>query len=209
MNEQQQQIYREAMQQSLFKAENEKTRFDKIIGKDDMIRLREIFSKPILNIEEINEIQSIIIGSEIKLTNLTEQERYINHKFYLWISWVSSRYSKAIRADEQYQDQFKIRRTEIIGVDESELADDFVITLDAKQEKQLRSLTNVILVRQEIQKDYAVIYKEAVNTYLFGLRSPLSAGGNLIKTLATERKELSYEGNLSPVPQQQQIKGGQ
>lgn len=192
MDDQQQNIFREAMEKALFKSDSEKTRFDKLMGRDEMIRLKQIFTKPLLSIEDVNEIQNTIISSEIKLTDFRRNERYINHKYYIVIGEYATRYCKAIRADQQYQEEIERQEREIEQEQDIE-----------KKAKRIKLLQDIRNVRAEIQKDYAVMYKKLVNAYLFGVRSPLSFEGNLINLLGTERKEYSYEGNLSPVPQQQ------
>jgi hypothetical protein len=112
-----------------------------------------------------------------------------------------SRYCNAIRADRQYQEMASTK-PEPDSIEEHEKETNRFFPKNKK--KALKLPDNVITVRAEIQKDYASTYKELVNVYLFGVRSPLSSGGNLVKLLGTERKEVMYEGNLSPVPQQQQ-----
>lgn len=193
MDEQQQGIFRDAMEKSFYRDAQEKTKFDKLMGRDEMQRLKQIFTKPILSIEDVNEIQNTIIASEIKLTDFRGAERYINHKFYIVIGEYATRYTKAIRADEEYQKETNGYIKVINKLADSE-----------EKTKRLQALEKVIKVRAEIQKDYAVMYKKIVNAYLFGVRSPLSQEGNLINLLGIDRKEYSYEGNLSPVPQQQQ-----
>jgi hypothetical protein len=201
MNDQNQSIFREAMEKAMFKTESEKTRFDKLMGREEMLRLKQLFSKPILELEDVNEVQNIMVSSDIKLTDFQQNERYINHKYYIAIGMYVSRYCNAIRADRQYQEMASTK-PEPDSIEEPEKETNRFFPKNKK--KALKLPDNVITVRAEIQKDYASTYKELVNVYLFGVRSPLSSGGNLVKLLGTERKEVMYEGNLSPVPQQQQ-----
>ncbi len=187
-------MFRTAMEKSFLQSNQEKNKFDRLMGRDEMQRLKAIFTKPILTNEDVNEMQNTIIATEIKLTDFRGRERYINHKFYIVIGEYATRYTKAIRADEQYQKEMKEYKKQINDAD---------FSLEVKEEKLL-SLAKVEKVRAEIQKDYAGMYKKMVNAYLYGVRSALSSEGNLINLLGTDRKEYSYEGNLSPVPQSQQ-----
>jgi hypothetical protein len=196
MDEHQQTIFKDAMEKALFKADAEKTRFDKLMGRDEMQRLKQVFSKPSLSIEDVNEVQNLIVSSEIKLTDFRGRERYINHKFYIVIGMFASRYCKAIRADQEYDSEMK------------KIKEDLEKKSLEEKNKRLNNLENVIKIRAEIQKDYAIMYKEMVNAYLFGVRSPLSFEGNMVNMLGTDKKEYTYSGNLSPIPQQSQENKG-
>lgn len=59
-------------------------------------------------------------------------------------------------------------------------------------------------MRIDIEKDYAGTFKQAVHTYCFLARSPLSIGGSLIDRLTSDKKEMKYSGQVMQLPQPQQ-----
>lgn len=70
---------------SMFKDVGEKTFIDKVLAKDDVNRIKELIKKATLTREELLEILYLISGTEAKLLNYGEWDRYVILKFFVWI----------------------------------------------------------------------------------------------------------------------------
>lgn len=146
-----------------YSQDHEKTRYDKLLAQSEMQRLRELVSEEKLTINGINEILNILVSTETKLTNFNDNDRYVLGKYLIWISEYGKRYAKAIRAQEQFQKMWGTM---------------------SRRHKELR---------KQIEIDYSESFKQAVHTYCFLGRSPLSIGGSLIKTMTVDRSEMEYK----------------
>jgi len=175
-----QEEFRSNMGNALFKADQEKNKTDRLMNRDEVARIKQLLSQPTLTLEQVSEIQSIFTANMSKLGNYNFGERYLHHKIFIQLQRVAERYSKAIMADMKY----------------------------AEEQKANPGYFNdkTIKVREDIQKDYALCYKKLVNGILFGINSSLSSEGYLIEELNKEKKDYTYSGNLSPVPQPTQQK---
>lgn len=63
----------------------EKTFIDKILGKADTDRLRELIQKDPLERKELLEILYLMGATESKLVNYSEWDRYVMLKFFVWV----------------------------------------------------------------------------------------------------------------------------
>jgi len=158
---------------AVFTTDHEKTRYDKLLAQSEMQRLRELISQDNLTINGINEVLNILVSTEVKLTNFNENDRYVLGKYLIWVSEYGKRYSKSIRAQQQF------------------------IKMWGSMSKRHKEL------RKQIEIDYSETFKQAVHTYCFLGRSPLSISGSLIKTMTTDRSEMEYKGSNVPVAQPQ------
>lgn len=161
--------------EATFAKDYEKTKYDKLLAQSEMQRLRILVSKELFSINDISEIMNILVSTEVKLTNFNDLDRYVLGKYLIWVTEYAKRYSQAIRAKEQYEEMWEKL---------------------TPRHKELRI---------EIEKLYAETFKQAVHTYCFLARSPLSIGGSLVKTMTTDRSEMEYKG--MPVPQAQPKQG--
>jgi len=155
-----------------FGEESERTRFDKILSQQEVSRLRDLISKDLLEVKEVDEIMNILVSTELKLTNFNENDRYILGKYLLWVSEYGKRYSRAIRTRDYYKAKWShlTERTKSMRID--------------------------------IEKDYAGTFKQAVHTYCFLARSPLSIGGSLVDRLTSDKREMKYTGSPNVLPTQ-------
>jgi len=168
---QQPQSFEAKLNQATFGSDYEKTRFDKLLSQSEMQRLRELVSNETLEINSISEIVNILVSTEVKLTNFNDNDRYVLGKYLIWVSEYGKRYAKSIRAKEEILLNWK--------------------NMSVRHKK----------IRQQIEIDYAEAFKQAVHTYCFLARSPLSIGGSLIEKMTIDRSEMEYKG--IPVPQAQ------
>lgn len=73
------------LQNSLFSPQSEKTYIDKILARKEVDEIRTLIKKPKLKREELLEILYLISGTESKLFNFGEWDRYVILKFFVWI----------------------------------------------------------------------------------------------------------------------------
>ena len=77
--------YEQDLQRSIFTGAGERTFIDKVLAKDDVNAIRELVKKPKLTRGELLEVLYLISGTEAKLLNYNEWDRYIVLKFFVWI----------------------------------------------------------------------------------------------------------------------------
>jgi hypothetical protein len=164
------------MGNALFKSDVEKNKTQTLLNKDEVSRIKQLLTQSLFTLDQVSEIQAIFTSNMSKLGHYSFGERYLHHKIFIQLQRVAERYSKAIMADMSYNEELKKNPA---------FFDD-----------------DTIKVRNDIQKDYALTYKKMVNGVLFGINSSLSDEGYLIEELNKEKKDYTYSGNLSPVPQQ-------
>jgi hypothetical protein len=70
---------------SMFAQQGEKTFIDKVLAKDDVNQIKALIKKPKLTREDLLELQYLLTGTEAKLVNYSEYDRYIILKFFVWI----------------------------------------------------------------------------------------------------------------------------
>lgn len=77
--------YEQSLNDNIFKGLSERTFIDKVLAKDDVNAIRELTKKPKLTRSELLEMLYLISGTEAKLLNYNEWDRYIVLKFFVWI----------------------------------------------------------------------------------------------------------------------------
>ena len=91
---------------SMFSPHSEKTFIDKVLAKDDVDRIREIIKKPKLKRSELLELLYLISGTESKLLNYSDWDRYVILKFFVWIR----EFIKVAELLYDYQDDLEKRK---------------------------------------------------------------------------------------------------
>lgn len=77
--------FEQALENSIFSGQSEKTFIDKALDKEDIDRLRDLIKKDVLTRQDLLEILNLISGKELKLWNLGEWDRYALTKFFVLI----------------------------------------------------------------------------------------------------------------------------
>lgn len=70
---------------SMFQRNEEKTLVDKVLAREDVNRIRDLVKKPNLTRSELLEVLYLLAGTESKLVNYSEYDRYVILKFFVWI----------------------------------------------------------------------------------------------------------------------------
>lgn len=173
------------LQNALFNRTVERTTIDKLLGKEDIARIREIIKKENLTRQDIRELNSMMASSESKIANLGEWDRYVIMKYYVWIQ-------EMLVVGElllDYENQ-KINQTEAIRK-----AKKFSTFTPTKKTKQMYN---------NIKLQWEHNFKLMLNLYLNIMRTSLSLGGTAFKELLTNKFEGIYNyPNQTALPQQQ------
>lgn len=69
----------------MFAGNSERTYIDKLLGKDEITAIRNIIKKDDLDRQDMLELLDYLPGSEAKLLNFDDWDRYVLLKFYAWI----------------------------------------------------------------------------------------------------------------------------
>lgn len=75
----------EAIARKMMEGTPEKTFIDKILGKADTDRLKELVQKDPLARRDLLEILYLLGATESKLVNYSDWDRYIMLKFFVWV----------------------------------------------------------------------------------------------------------------------------
>lgn len=98
-------MFEKQIENSLFSGQSEKTFIDKILAKEDVNAVRELIKKPKLERADLLELLYLLSGTEAKLLNYGEWDRYIILKFFVWIR----EFVKIAEILYDYQDDLKIK----------------------------------------------------------------------------------------------------
>lgn len=156
----------EAIQKSLFSKQSEKTFLDKILARQDVDNIREIIKKPKLTREDLLELLYLLSGTEAKLLNYGEWDRYILLKFFVWIR-------------------------EFIKI--AELLYDYQDDLDTKRKKKEFTITK--RTEQLLKNNERLIEHNAkflIDLYFNIARTTLSLGATGFREALTSKFEMSY-----------------
>ena len=77
--------FEEDIQRQIFSGTGDRTFIDKLLARQDVDALRELIRKPRLTRKELLDAMIMLSGTESKLLNYGEWDRYVILKFYVWI----------------------------------------------------------------------------------------------------------------------------
>lgn len=100
--------FEDQLNNQVFNARSEKTFIDKLLAKDDVKAIQELIKKPQLTRSELLEVLYLISGTEAKLLNYSEWDRYVILKFFVWIR----EFIKTAELLYDYQDDLQARSAE-------------------------------------------------------------------------------------------------
>jgi len=75
----------QALQQQLFSQSVEKSSIDKLLGKEEIEKVRQLVKKDRLTRKDLKDLLYLINSAEAKLYNLSAWERYVITKYYVWV----------------------------------------------------------------------------------------------------------------------------
>lgn len=165
------------LQQALFRQDNEKTFIDKILARNEVDQLRDLIKKSRLTREEMLEALYLVSGTEAKLLNLSEWDRYVILKFFVWLR----EFAKILELFFDYREFLE------------EKAETAEIQISPRFKKMLDN--NERLLEHNV--------KFLLDLYLNIGRTSLSVGATGFMELLTNKFEMAYPQMNTTTPQQQ------
>jgi len=170
--------FAENLERNLLNTTSEKTFIDKILAKEDVNRVRDLIKKPRLKREELLELLYLLAGTEAKLVNYGDWDRYIILKFYVWVR----EFIKVAEIFFDYKDDLRIKEKKKVMI--------------------LSDRTKKILDNNERLIEHNA--KFLIDLYFNIARTTLSLGASGFLETLKNKYEIAYP-NLpaAPVPQQE------
>ena len=203
--------FEQQVQQKMFSSAREKTFTDKILARKDVEKLRELIKKPILTRGEILEMMYLISGTEAKLLNYSDRDRYIILKFFVWIREFiktletlfdyEAELLEKQRACKQCNHTIKKKVPEDLR---GKMVKDSVEFCDCANPKPIQQLTKRTLrLLKNNKMNLQHNTKFLVDLYLNIARTSMSVGGAGFMELLKNKYELQYT-----MPQNEQLQKG-
>lgn len=182
-------VFENLLERAMIIKDDEKTYIDKLLAKQESVRVKELFLKKDLSREEIMELLYYLASIESKLLNYDSWERYVQLKFHIWIQ----EYIKIMELLFDYEDELR-KKSNICNV----CGKLFVSSsIDSKCKCEIPEINFVISSRTEILlRDNKKLIEHNAK-FLIGLymnigKSSLSIGAVGIKEILKQRFELDY-----------------
>ena len=166
----------------MFSGNNERTYIDKLLSKDDITAIREIIKKDELTRQDMLELLDYLPGSESKLLNLDDWDRYVLLKFYAWIRALTMCAEYFYDYEEKIVYKNKENKYYHNAKEITDYNEDKHIIITRRTEKTFNNGKRII--------SHAV--KSLVDLYLNIGRTSLSVGGMGLLEFLKQRFELAY-----------------
>lgn len=179
------------IQQGMFSQNSEKTFIDKLLAREDTNAIRELIKKKKLTREDLLEILYLLSGTEAKLLNYGEWDRYVILKFFVWIR----EFVKIAELLYDYQDKLKASekkgRLKIVYTSKETKPGIFITTKETKRVTfKISPRTQQLLDNNERLIEHNA--KFLIDLYLNIGRSSLSLGATGIMEILKNKYEISY-----------------
>lgn len=167
--------FEDSLSAAMFSERSEKTFIDKLLGREDANRVKEIIKKPRLKREDLLELLHLLSGTESKLVNYSSWDRYLVLKFFVWIR----EFIKIAENFYDYREQLN------------------------KKNIKLSERANKLLDSNEKNIEHAA--KFLIDLYFNIMRTSLSTGATGFLEILKNKFEVNYplQAGLTPQPQQQ------
>lgn len=165
--------YEQYLSQSLYGGQQEKTFIDKTLARSDVNEIKDIMEKEDLTRKDLLKLLYLLSGTEIKLVNFGDYDRYLQGKFYAWIrDFVAS-------AESLYDYKQEINKGNI----------------------KVNNNTKKMLENIRVKMLHNI--KFLCDVYLYLSRSTLSLEATAFDTITKNRYEYYYPGQQPYAPQEQ------
>lgn len=195
--------FEQNLQNSLFSGKSEKTFIDKLLAKDDAISVREIIRKKKLEREDLVELLYLLSGTEAKLLNYSEWDRYVILKFFIWIR----EFVKVAENLYDYQDDLNFKQNLCLKCEKlfNKVGDQIkeCECTEPVKPDPLNSRTKKLLFNNERNIEHAA--KFLIDLYFNIARTTLSLRGTGFIEMLKNKFEISYpQGSGLQTPLQQE-----
>lgn len=174
--------------------DNEKSYIDKVLNRKDSERLRVLHIKKELTSEEVLEILNIMSGTNIKLLNYNEWDRYLLSKCFTWISDFAGLCNPILNWNESVKKDLK-------NIEKTYFKNNYSdVVTDLKWKEFLKDPPEEWITKKELVdstesiKNICINYfKFLVNVYLNMSNSTLSLEGVGFDTLTKNKYDYQYQ----------------
>ncbi len=163
--------FEKLLSQKLHAQQTEKTFIDKLLGRREAERLRELIKKDDLTREELLELLYMLTNIELKLTNLQEYDRYLLGKYFTWVRDLT-KLAEFLYDYEQQLEKFNFK----------------------KYKQEIKEILD------QIKKMMLHDVKFSVDVFLFLSRSTLGLEAFAFDSLSKSRFEYQYDYPYTLVP---------
>lgn len=168
-------FYVKALEKEVFssKGNDDKSFSDKLLGNKSIDEIGELMNKEKLDRKDILRLLYLLTGVEIKISNLSEYDRYLLGKYFTWIREIA----KLNEFFYEYMDSLKVNK------------------FKPSNKKIIKEGMN------NIKSIFAHNVKFMADIYLYLLRSTLGVGAYGFETLSKNRYEHEYNqpnANIEP-----------
>lgn len=156
----------ENLERQIFSRAVDKSYIDKLLAREEVEKVRQLVKKDKLTRSELLDLLYMCLGTEAKLVNLGEWDRYIALKFFVWIR-------------------------EFIKI--AEIMHDYKVFLKEKEKRNVLHLsprTKQLLLNNERLIEHNA--KFLIDLYFNILRTTLSLGGSGFFEILKNKFEVSY-----------------
>lgn len=177
--------FEENLSRSFFSGGSEKTFIDKILAKEDVESIRKLIKKSRLSREELLEVLYLISGTEAKLVNYSDWDRYVVMKFFVWIrEFIQDSellydyidYIESKRVDPMNKSGERVKR------DDAVIKKKNLIVISEKTDLTIESIRSVMEHNA----------KFLIDMYLNIVRTSMSIGGTGFLEILKNKYEISY-----------------
>lgn len=193
--------FEQQLQNAMFSGMSEKTFIDKLLAKEDSHRVKDLITKKKLSREDLLELLYLLSGTESKLVNYSDWDRYVILKFFVWVR----EFIKVAENLYDYQDD--LTRT----ASTCAKCEKLYIKIDKEEatckcekptiNKQLSKRTQKLIFNNERNIEHAA--KFLIDLYFNIARTTLSLGGTGFIEMLKNKFEISYpqgQPGLMPPP---------
>lgn len=182
--------------------DNEKTRHDKLVAKDEVQRARDLLKKETLTIEEVKETMILTTGNELKQLNTENDERII---FGKWQQRAEDHAGLVIEHLEQsrafigmeFDETSDNIPQEVWGAAAKKLNNGNPLTDDEKKEFIQAQAIRKITERKLLEE-----HRKNIDGFNYLNRSSLGIASAGLKFFATEKKDFTYNVPAEQVPKE-------
>jgi hypothetical protein len=195
-------ITRQAIERAITNSQSEKTSIDKISVRQEVDRLRELMRKAVLTREDILEIHALLISNEAKFVNLSDHERWIINKFYVWIN-------DLVSCAEEWED-YRIEKNSLMQERLKVLRQHSCKDHECLSCTERARLERIMYLRQNITNQLQDVIKFLCRVYVNITRTSLSSKAYMVGKVMDNRWEIQYGIPQAPAeePKKFRLLGG-
>jgi hypothetical protein len=204
MNQPQYRTYEDYLNRGITRPDTDKSFTDKLLGREDANRLKDLISKDDLTREDLSEILNLISSINSKLVNYSDWDRYALGKYYTWIRSFIKINQEVIKMKDEIDHSLLILDTQLKDVSLSEDDREFIL----KAKTYYLETNDLVIKTRDFGLDDS---KFIIDVFLFMSNSTMSVSAAAFDKLSSSRYEYSYPVSIpataSPEAQKKSVFG--